>query len=194
MGQAMLGNYRFRLDPSSVSWDFKVHVRDVKTIGGKVVQVLGTSLGDMTVTGSFGKGGHREQVEMLRSMSKVGDEMMYGSRTPKGVAPIRFVYPPRKWDFRVYLRAFSQPGDRVAAHFAPEIIAPGFMLTLFIVEDNANLKKVAQDAYISRLSAGLGWKLTEFNAPGVQDVAATIAAEGGIKEYLTRHLNLGGTG
>lgn len=192
MGVGMLGPYRFRIDPSSVTWDFSIKATDIKTVGGKVIQVFGTEFGDMQVTGSFGRGGRMEQAKMLQAMSKIGDEMMAGARTKASHQPIRFLYPPRNWDFRVYLKAFTQPGASVAARIAPETHAPMWTLTLFIAEDNGNVAKVAQDAYISRLAAGLGWKLTAFNGPvDLTTVGAKIAEAGSLEQYLTNNLILG---
>lgn len=185
MGVAMLGNYRFRLNPDSVFWDFTIKARDIKTVGGKVVQVYGTQLGDMVVTGSFGRGREHEQGRMLEAMNKVGQAMMDQSRTKASVQPIRFIYPPRKWDFRVYLKEFSNPdaGEQAVNH-RQENVNLRWQLRLFVVEDNGNVKKVAQDAYIARLAAGLGWKLTTYNGPNPAETASLITEAGGIEAFL----------
>ena len=67
MGNAVLNGIPFRIDPSSISWPFTVKTSSNKTIGGKVLQVFGTQLGDMTVAGTFGVGGTKEQREFLEN-------------------------------------------------------------------------------------------------------------------------------
>lgn len=169
MGVAMLGGRTFRLDPTSIRWDYSVRVADHNTVGGKVVQVLGINLGDMIVTGSFGVGGWQEQEEFLARMKAMGEAQVAEAAKIGGQAePLRFVYPPRGWDFLVYIRAFEQPGASTGVRVAAPTFAPRWSLTLFIVEDNAGLTQVKDAAvtqFIARLAQGLGWKQNQFNGP-----------------------------
>jgi hypothetical protein len=186
MGLAVLGPHRFRLDPSSVSWQFTIKTNAFETIGGRVVQVYGTDIGDMTVTGSFGVGGYTEQLAFLESMRGLGENQAITARATTNKPPLHFLYPPRKWDFLVYLKDFSQGGGE-SVQVAPDNVAIPWTLTLFIVEDNSNVKKVAQDAYIARLAAGLGWKLTDYNGPNASTAAAAVNAEGGVQNFILHH-------
>lgn len=158
----------FRLQPQSVNWGFTTRTSVTETIGGKVVQVLGVDLGDMTVLGSFGVGGWREQEAFLAKMRWVSTEQVKDyTGTPQ-----RFIVPSRGWDFGVFLKAVS-PGTHDAS-----TINLRWSLTLAIVTDNVGLKAVAENIFISRLAQGLGWSVDMFNGGlGVADIQA----------YLSRH-------
>lgn len=194
MGLAVLGDLPMRIDPLSVKWDFRMSVRDRKTLDGKVVQVLGTTLGDMTVTGVFGFGDRSkgdeagwEEQERWRQAVKTLTRTTSLDRTPD---PIRFLYPPKKWDFHVYVTRVNEP-----VRHANEVFNPTWGLTLFIVRDNTNVVvKGIRDLYIQRLMAGIGWKQTSYNGPLTQeDVDTFLSGQGvtstgraGIDEYLLK--------
>lgn len=185
MGVAQLGDHQFRLDPTSVSWDFTIKQADMKTVGGKVLQVFGATLGDMTVTGTFGKGGWREQEAFLDKMKKIGDEMVADGRRVSNsqTPPLHFLYPPKEWDLLVYLTEYTEPGAAASIDLRNDNIAPKWRLTLFIVEDNGGLRQATANAYIARLSKGLGWKKTTYNGPlnvaEYEAASQALAAAGG---------------
>jgi hypothetical protein len=160
---ALFDGKGFRIDPTAVSWNYTVKAQEIKTVGGKVIQVYGTDLGDMTVRGSFGAGGHAEQERFLSRMKELADRQVIAAANRHLVTaqPSRFIYPPRGWDFRVYLKAYSQPGAPGASsvYVEPGLVAPQWELRLHMVGDQGaqGIKKAAQNAFIERLSQGLGW-------------------------------------
>lgn len=164
MGIATLNGVAFRIDPISVGWTFSVKTAEMNTLGGRVVQVLGATLGDMTVNGSFGRGGWQEQEVFLRRMKGLAEAQVSESGPGKqGARPMRFFYAPEGWDFLVYLKSFSQPGAGGSVNLDVPTVNIQWSLVFHIVEDNSGLKQVAQDAFIARISAGLGWKQTKWN-------------------------------
>lgn len=187
MGLATLAGQSFRVDPVSIRWDYSVRVADHKAVGGKVVQVLGVNLGDMTVAGTFGTGGWTEQAAFLARMKALGDRQVAEASKIGGQAePFRFVYPPRGWDFLVYLRAFVQPGAQSSVRLSARDFAPKWMLTLFIVEDNAGLKQVRDAAvtqFIARLAQGLGWRQNQYNGPLTYADIQTAQSGGTPEQY-----------
>lgn len=184
MGLATLAGQPFRLDPTSIEWDYSVRVAEQQTVGGKVVQVLGANLGDMTVVGSFGVGGWREQKAFLERITALADQQVANAAKVGGQPdPLRFSYPPRGWDFLVYLRAFAQPGVDASVRSSNRDFAPRWALTLFIVEDNGGLSVVKDAAvrqFITRLAEGIGWKRDQYNGPlsfeEAQSAMAGVAA------------------
>ena len=175
MGLAVLGTLPIRIDPVEVTWNFSAIVADKKTIGGKVVQVLGTDLSDMTVRGVFGYGDRSkgdqagwEEQERFRQAVKELAKHTSSDRTPD---PIRFIYPPKRWDFHVYVKRVDEP-----FRLANGVFNPTWTLTLFVVRDNTNVVvKGVRDLYIQRLMAGIGWKQTSYNGP---------LTEGDVDEFL----------
>lgn len=188
MGVATLDGTPFRIDPYSVSWTYTVKTSDRKTIGGKVVQVYGTNLGDMSVQGSFGVGGWEEQAEFLARMKEVGDRSVAWPAKP----PLRFLYPTQGWDFLVWLKQFSQPGAQASVDLDVETFAPAWSLTFQIAADNSGLKHVAQDAFISRISAGLGWSEKHHGPMTYQEIESTLSGMT-VQDYLNQQFSVGAT-
>lgn len=182
MGIAMLGGIPLPIDPSSVSWDFAMKIAEHQTLGGKVIQVFGTDLGDMTVSGTFGNG-IRAKGDTAGWEAQERFRLQVVSWTQKDIAthapiPLRFLYPPKRWDFQVHVKAFSDGSGRIEQ--AADIFNPGYSLTLFIVEDSTRkVVKGIRDLYLSRLMNGVGWKQTKYNGPDQKDVDAKLAAYGG---------------
>lgn len=192
MGLATLGGLQFRIDPTSIQWTFKIKKSVIDTVGGHVVQVLGADLGDMVVQGSFGVGGWEEERAFLDDMKAMALRQVANGRIKNPSAPgSHFRYPPRNWDFVVSLLSYSQ------ITWAPETINPGWELRLFVEEDNSGITKIAQDAYISRFSAGLGWKVNQYNGPVSQAEVDTTLGGQNPGDYLANHYGVpipGGTG
>lgn len=184
MGVATLSGRPFRIDPITISWAYTIKTSVTETVGGKVVQIFGTDIDDMTVTGSFGIGGWEEQARFLETALKWAEGEVANPTGP----PMRFVYPPHGWDFLVYLRAFNQTDAGQSVELSNRIPAPGWSLTLFIVEDNSGLRPIkdaAIKAYVDRLSKGIGWKQTKYNGPlGWNEVQTRIAPSTGVQDFL----------
>lgn len=184
MGLASLGGIPFRIDPNSVTWDFQMKVVDKPMLGGKVIQVIGTRLGDMTLTGAFGFGdrakkdtaGWEEQDRFRDQVKKWAKDMAADRRA----TPIRFLYAPKKWDFLVHVKAFSNPEGENGVVHAPEVFNPKWQLTLFVVQDRSGVVvKGIRDLYIQRLMEGVGWKQTEYNGPTEAEVSELLSPFGG---------------
>lgn len=192
MSYASLGGMQFRVDPSQVHWEYSVDVAVTPTIGGRVVQVLGTTLGDMTIQGLYGEkrsGGAQESWQLAEDFAtKISRlaERQAGRPTmaqlmgtdPSPMHPtMRFRYnddtperrarnePIHDWDFNVYIKALRDVAapNATVAHQTGKF-SYGYTLTLFIAEDNTGqLDKVARNSFVDRLSNGLGWQRTPYN-------------------------------
>lgn len=178
---ASLNGIAFHSGPSEVRWDYKMIVKDSKTLGGKVIQILGTDLGDMTLTGRFApderKGDREAWEEQMRWRDRIKKWTADVAADPKQT-PMRFVYTPRNWDFNVYIKQFSG-----ITHDIREI-APEFTITLHVLADGARaVVKDIEDLYIQRLMEGVGWKQTEYNGPS-EEALATLIGSGTVGDYL----------
>lgn len=170
MGDALYDGQPFRLDPSSVQGSFAIQTNSEYTIGGKVVQVYGVQWNDLVVEGSFGAGVFfggtrdpwRDQLNFLDRMKAI---MNRQSVRLSQEEPQRFVWPDRGWDFQVYLKSYSTPDGPLSVTHQPQIVAPKWTLTFFVVTDNGRLADAIKDDFIERLSKGLGWKQTVYNGP-----------------------------
>lgn len=180
MALATLGGYPLPVDPDSVAWTFRMKTAEMVTFGGKVIQVYGTDLGDMSVAGSFGKGGW-EARDRFTARVQAWALSDANSLHP---TPLRFTMPSKGWDFRVHVKAYTADGGEF--EHSNENFNPRWGLVLFIVEDSTRkVAKGVQDLYISRLMNGIGWKQTQYNGPDQQAVDKLLSPHGGsVAEYL----------
>lgn len=178
---ASLNGIPLRLNPLAVNLGYSVKTSETPTLGGMVVQVFGVEMGDLTVTGTFGKGWWMEQLQFLENMLAIAT----GQGTQPGLQPsgppVRFVYPQRNFDFQVYLKGYTDPNAGMAVDYENQQIAPEWQLTLMVDNDNTGgaLLKVAADAYIQRLANGLGYTLSPYNGNlSTQDIEQFLANQG----------------
>lgn len=169
MGEARLGSINFRIDPRSVKWGFSVKTSVTETVGGRVIQVFGTKVNQMTVTGYIGSGGYTEHRDLVRRLTELAEE-----QTKDGGTPLQFVYPSFDWEFTVYISAIEGGMGGPTLEITPGKIDYEFTLTLFLVQDNADLKKIATNDFIKRFAVGIGWTPNNFN--GITDYTAYMDA------------------
>lgn len=169
MAYGSLAGVQFDLDPESIAYHFDIKASATNTVGGRVVQVFGTRISDLIVQGSFGLGGWEAQQEFLDSIINLmqGQEGQLG---PSGfwnaAQPVVFSYPPRNWNFDVYLLQYTQPGGQTSIVLDNEIINPQWQLDMFIVNDNGGLvaeTNAALSSYLNRLANGIGWTPNVYN-------------------------------
>jgi hypothetical protein len=199
----------FRIDPSQIAWDFQVHTSVTETVGGRVVQVTGATLSDITVSGLYGEDRGRgraapgadhpgapwrlaeEFVAQIRAMMA----WQSGGATVQGQAtrpPAVFAYAPMGWRFRVYIKSLADSDGGAVTHQVGKI-GYGYTLALFIVQGDSDTLAVAGgaggvvgaarsaaiDAYISRVADGVGWHYSPYNGGTPAATAADPAAQTG---------------
>lgn len=191
MSTANLGGVDFRISPSQVNWTYSVDTNVIPTIGGRVIQILGVTLGDMVVQGRYGvdRAGGRESwvlaeqfsadvARLVQRQSALPTPDQLSGRDPTPMHPThRFLFDDtadvpagqagHSWDFQVYVKSLQDIDDQgfVVTHRTGKY-SYGYQLTLFIVEDNTGqLARVAQDAFLDRLANGVGWKQSDYNGP-----------------------------
>lgn len=182
MALANLGGLTFRINPSQVSWNYSVDAAVIPTVGGRVVQVYGVTLGDMTIQGLFGQernGQRRDSWQLAEQFQKniallvqkqsaipTAAQLSGADATPMH-PPMRFVYIDEKhnWDFTVYIKSLRDVASSTAVvEHKTGKFSYGYTLTLFIQQDNTGkLAAVAKNEFIDRLSNGMGWKRTPYN-------------------------------
>jgi len=171
----------FRLNPEQVHWNFDVHTNVIETVGGRVVQVTGASLSDLTIQGSFGQQRNGKGVtsskmaeDFLAAMKKMAafqsrDASKQGQALPAAI----FSFPPKGWLFSVYIKDLSDPDGGSITH-RPGKYSHAYRLTLMINQDlvvgGANntlavVKDKAIQAYMDRIYDGIGWQQSQYNGP-----------------------------
>lgn len=218
-----LGDLKFRVDPNSVDWSFQIDTSVINTLGGQVVQLLGSTLSDLTVTGDFGQlRGNHPQVswQLAAAFHKKIKSMMDAQTLPaktvsqsKSVAaksrtgilsdagqthkPVSLVYHDglHNWSFKVLIKALDDNDGSGSLNITNGKFAYQYKLTLFIVQSDSDaIKKVASDFFLQRLSDGLGWTMSAFNGHAtVSAVGDVIQANGGSVAALLDKVLTGGS-
>jgi len=199
----------FRVDPQEISWGYQMHTSVIETVGGRVVQVTGATLSDITINGLYGEDRTRgrgapgvdhpgkgwrlaeEFVSTIRSLMafQSGGTTVQGQAT---VAPAVFSYPPMGWQFRVYIKDLSDPDGGAVTHKVGKI-SYGYSLTLFVVQDDSDTltragssggvmnatKAAAIDTYINRISDGVGWHYSPYNGGTPSNTSLGSSSQGG---------------
>lgn len=183
MPNMYLNGVPLKVNPDDIRWNFKMKTSDSKTMGGKIIQVLGTRLDDLTIQGVFSperdKGdteAWQSQVRFLNQVEVWADRAVNTENTD----PMRFTYPPRGWEFKVYIKSIS------GIDWTIENVTQRWTLVLFPMDDRATaIVKGIKDLYLKRLTEGVGWKQTEYNGPTQTEVDSMLSEfSGSASDYL----------
>ena len=146
---------RFRTNPNEIWWSYRLNTHVEQTYGGRVVQILSTSIDDLTIKIDCGRGG-------WEYMNKVVDflrQMMIEQRKDGGKTAT-FNYTTRRWKMKVY--ALSVPFQDTVTATVREL-----EIRFKVQEDiTGEMSKLALDTELARLQDGIGFQWNEFNKPG----------------------------
>ena len=158
-----------------MEWDFKINTTVINTVAGRVVQILGATLSDLVIEGKYGQnvaaGADGEswklaeafavkirEIQEFQSQDATQNKMMH--------TPAVFNYAPKNWKFGVYVKSLEDSRGGSVAHQTGRF-SYDYKLTLFIVEtlsdDLIMPKDAAIEAYIARISEGIGWHFSKYN-------------------------------
>lgn len=87
--------FRFRTNPNEIWWSYELITHVDQTYGGRVVQLLGTRLGDLTVKVEAGRGGWDYLVKTAMYLRDVLSDQ-------RGDQTATFEYTTRNWKLNVY--------------------------------------------------------------------------------------------
>lgn len=144
----------FRINPSSINWGFDIHSSVTHTVGGRVVQITGATLRDMTVIGYLGenrKAGaspdrltdhagaswRLHEAFMTRCRAIMDHQSRDASRAGIMHAPAVFNYPPKDWRWTVYLKSVEDLDGGTSIEHRTGKYSHGYRLTLFIVQSGS---------------------------------------------------------
>lgn len=208
MGTATLGypggpSIAFRLDPEMIDWRWQVLTNVIETIGGRVVQVIGAYLQDLTVQGSLGQGTGKSWEHanaFLSTITKIMEAQSADSTQQAEMhPPAVFTYPPKGWRFQVYVKSLTDPDGQNSVVQRTGKINNRYSLSLFIVQDastalvkagttNGVYSQKADDAiaaFFARISDGVGWHFTQYNGTATTDASTSSASSGTLKSSGT---------
>lgn len=190
MGTATLGypggpHAAFRIDPDLIEWHWQVLTNVVDTIGGRVIQVIGARLDDLTVRGSLGQdhanratGESWQQAQaFLDTVTAIMEQQASDAvQNTRMHPPAVFTYPPKGWRWNVYVKALTDPDGEKSVVLKPGKANQRYVLSLFIVGEssaltvagttsNGALTQQSSQAiahFMARISDGVGWKASKY--------------------------------
>lgn len=207
MGHATLGfasgpSIAFRIDPDSIDWNFQIITNVIETVGGRVVQVIGSYLNNLTIRGSFGQDHSTRRGESWRQAEAflnlitliMEHQSADANQQAKMSPPAIFSYPPKGWRFQCYVDSLTDANGSNSIVMTPGTINQQYVLSLFIVQDaseslvvagtsNGVLSRKAEaaiNAYMARISSGIGWTSSVYTGTAV---AGSIPTGGGKKKH-----------
>lgn len=145
----------FRINPSSIDWGFDIHTSVTHTVGGRVVQITGATLRDITVTGYLGEnrraGRSRDRLHdhagtswrlheafISRCRAIMNHQARDSTRPGRMHTPAVFNYPERNWRWQVYLKAVEDLDGEGSIEHRTGKFSHGYRLTLFIVQPGSD--------------------------------------------------------
>jgi len=154
--------FLFRVDPYDISWGYTLRTQTIDTYGGRVVQILGVELGNLSINSVAGKGGFA----YIREMQKFFREMGLWHQNEHLPAVFNFPYKGYRLSFW---------GQKFSFENSITNVAYPFQITGMIQEDlSGTLKKSIMTKEIKKLSEGIGYSRNKFNDP--EKGSANIAA------------------
>jgi hypothetical protein len=159
MALATLNGLPFRINPSSIQWGFQIDTAVEDTIGGRVVQVIGATLTDITLAGEYGekKGFKTDKShkglelhgagllswelaeQFLLQVRNMMEEQSLDSRVQgKMHQALDFKFPEFGWHFGVYVKGIDDGQSGQAVMHSPGHFAYQYRISLFIVEERSD--------------------------------------------------------
>jgi hypothetical protein len=167
---ATLGGVPLPLDPERVGWRATTKQSVTETVGGKVVQVFGTSISEVNIQGSYGTQGFTGEQAFLAQVkawvaAQVGDLVAVQGQGIWNGSPLQFVFPFHNWILPVYIVKFWNPNPESysSVYADPGVVNYHWALTLYVASNNASVTAADStlDAsliqYMSRLAQYFGW-------------------------------------
>src|SRR3954464_6558415 len=144
---------QLRVDPEAISYNYVLNTKVEETYGGRVIQILSTTVTDLTVPCMAGKGG-RQYLGQVAGFIK---DMMIWQRDSQNLGT--FSYSPKNINLRVYAAAL-QIDDSTGN------IAFPFVMQFKVMEDiSGQAAGNAVDAEINKLKDGVGYRRNQYNDP-----------------------------
>ena len=141
----------FRTNPNSITWSYKMNTAVENTYGGRVIQLLSTSVQDLRVVIECGLGGWRYAMGIAEFMRN----MMVDQRNGE---PGTFTYTTRGWTMKVY--AVNVPFQDRITETTREI-----ELNFRVQEDMTGvISKQTMRAELAKLKEGIGFERSQFNS------------------------------
>lgn len=138
---AMGQTFQFRTNPNEIWWSYEMTRNIENTYGGRVIQLLGTRLGDLSIKIEMGGGSWAYLIQTVGFLRDLLNDQRYGNTAT-------FFYSTRNWSLNLY--AMNIPFEDQMTATTREL-----QVNFKIQEDlNGILTQVTLDAELQRLQMG----------------------------------------
>jgi hypothetical protein len=162
---------QFRTNPNEITWDYQLITHVEETYGGRVVQILGCKMDNLTVKVDCGQGG-------LPYLMYVAGFMRDLMVTQRNGVPAVFTYTTRNWILNVF--ALDVPFQDSVTETVREL-----ELKFKIQEDVAGTQTSASlSAALSALQDGIGLMASGFGTSAINSSTLNNANGGGLAQNL----------
>ena len=186
MANARLGGYLFEVNPHTVSWGYSLNTHSDNTMGGRVVQILGVKVEDITLTGHVlqKRGSQFESLEDFEARIKgMMDRQLETKR------PFRFSMPVLGIEGDVFIKSYK------TVSYSYKLAAHEYTLVLGVDNGFGSVRSMISDEAVNGLwgatSTGVGLVEGRFRIPSstswntVIQIASMLYNEGALTDSQT---------
>ena len=179
MATASIGSYQFDIDPSSAQWTYTLRTRSYQTYGGRVVQILGCSIDDLSIGGYLlqPKGGDANRYNNMQTFESNITAIMEAQAESK--TSVTFTYPVLDWVGQVFLVGYDSVKYDVAT------AAISYKLSFQVDSGFGAIKTAVSSEGLDLIPDGVNWTRNVYNTPDV--------SWDDVKTALTKVLESAGT-
>lgn len=162
MAFASLDGLTFRINPSAIEWGFQIDTSVEETIGGRVVQVTGATLSDITLSGEYGErkgyryddGKRKNQlagpgkVPLLswelaeafinRVRAMMDKQSQDATEQDARLYPLDFKFPEYGWHFGIYIKGIDDGQSNAGITHTPGAFSYKWRISMFVVEERSS--------------------------------------------------------
>ncbi len=148
-------NFVFKVDPYDIAWGYTLRSQTTDTYGGKVIQILGVELNNLTINTVAGGDGYPYLEEMRDFFREMGRWQQNYQE------PATFLFPPKNYHIKFW-------GQRFTFDNSLDNVVYPVQITGMIQEDIAGtLKQSIMTEEIKKLAEGIGYVRNQYNDPTI---------------------------
>lgn len=133
---------------NEISWSYTLNTQSYPTYGGEVVQVLSTSIEDISIQGEVASYAKMEEIYrwFLEYMAKATQG--YGDKEGYSESPVVMQYPHRGWTFSI------KPKTLPNMKYGRDIVVPQWMMMAHVVVPDPETQQLSIDHGLGSLVGG----------------------------------------
>jgi len=140
---AYLDDVALPFGPNTLSWGYKLRTVTTDTLGGRVIQILGVQMEDLSFQAYAGD--RKRLIEVATEVERIMEKHIATG------GPVQLLVPSRGLDFQVYVRSLP------SVDFKLNSVGYPYTLRLKVDFDNTEVSRFVIRNELKNLSAGIGY-------------------------------------